>query len=131
LGVVDCDYPGIGSTPSTGDRACDALAGYDGPTGWGAPKGLLEFEQVNFGVISLPASVTHGVAALFRATKSTDPYPGGTIASYTWNWGDGTAPSTGASQPHTYASAGRYTLSLVIMDSYGAKSVNSVSVLVR
>jgi hypothetical protein len=130
FGVVDCDYPASGSIASAGDRACDALPGYDGATGWGTPKGLLEFRPVNFGVISRPASVTHGVAATFGASKSVDPYPGGSIATYTWNWGDGTAPSSGVSSAHTYASAGTYTLTLVITDSYGARSVNSVSVVV-
>ena len=44
-GWVDCDYPASGSTASVGDRECDALAGYDGPTGVGTPNGLTSFKK--------------------------------------------------------------------------------------
>lgn len=43
-GDVDCDYTAAGVL-NVGDRACDALAGYDGPTGVGTPKGLGAFQK--------------------------------------------------------------------------------------
>jgi len=49
-------------------------------------------------------------------TSDTD----GGIRSYSWNWGDGTALSTGASpSAHVYAAAGTYTITLVVTDNWG------------
>jgi hypothetical protein len=61
LGVLDCDYPATGNTPSVGDLACDASAGYDGPTGVGTPIGFGAFMPTTpTATIRAPASVTHG-----------------------------------------------------------------------
>jgi len=40
-GILDCDYSAAGK--SQADGACDALAGFDGPTGVGTPNGLAVF----------------------------------------------------------------------------------------
>ncbi len=50
------------------------------------------------------------VTASFDGTGSTDV--DGTIASYAWNFGDGTT-GTGATPDHTYTSGGIYTVTLV------------------
>lgn len=41
-GYVDCAYTPTGQI-SVGDRSCDALKGYDGPSGVGTPNGLRAF----------------------------------------------------------------------------------------
>jgi hypothetical protein len=41
------------------------------------------------------------------------------IASLTWNWGDGTAPSSGAGAVHTFASPGIYNVSVTATDNLG------------
>jgi subtilase family serine protease len=122
FGVVDCDYPATGSTPAVGDRACDALAGYDGPTGFGSPNGLAAFMKTGpTATISGPTSVTHGSTRSWSAT-TTDPFPGGSVTSYKWNWGDGSAPtvtSTGSAS-HNYATGGvTRTITLTVTDNYG------------
>jgi len=127
-GFLDCDYPASGSTPSAGTGACDAATGFDGPTGVGTPNGLNVFKPINFGVITLPSTLPVGTAETFSASKSVDPYPGGSISSYSWNWGDGSSASPGVSPSHTYTKAGTYTITLTITDSYGEKSVNTASV---
>ena len=66
----------------------------------------------------------------FSGAKSKDPYPGGTIKSYTWHWGDGSAPSTSISASHKYKAVGTYTITLSEVDSYGAKSSTTVKVTV-
>ena len=56
------------------------------------------------------------VTASFDGTGSTDV--DGTIASYAWNFGDGTT-GTGATPDHTYTSGGIYTVTLVVTDNEG------------
>ena len=51
------------------------------------------------------------------AAGSADP--DGTLVGYSWNWGDGTAATTGASSSHVYASAGPRTLTLTVSDNRG------------
>jgi PKD repeat protein len=52
-----------------------------------------------------------------NSTGTVDP-EGHTIKGYSWNWGDGTALSTGASPSHTYATPGSYTITLTVTDSW-------------
>lgn len=48
------------------------------------------------------------------ASDSTDS--DGTIASYSWDWGDGTAGSTGVTATHVYTTEGVYTITLTVTD---------------
>ena len=59
--------------------------------------------------------------------SATDP--DGTIASASWNFGDG-ATATGLSASHTYASAGGYTATLTVTDNRGAIDTDTASVTV-
>jgi PKD repeat protein len=53
----------------------------------------------------------------FDSTGTNDP--DGSIATYTWTFGDG-GTSTLASPPHTYAAGGTYTVTLTVTDNQGA-----------
>jgi hypothetical protein len=131
-GMIDCDYSNMlqPGTPATGVGQCDAAPGFDGPSGVGTPKGLNVFKQVAFAKITAPATVTHGVLASFSGA-SADPYPGGAVTLYSWNWGDGvTQTATTASVSHTYAAAGTKTVTLTVKDNYGATSTVSKIVTV-
>jgi subtilase family serine protease len=130
-GVLDCDYPASGSTPSAGTRACDAAVGYDGPTGVGTPIGLTALQRINpVARITAPASITHNVAANFSGATSSDPFPGGHIVSYKWTWGDGTTTTTAsATTSHTYTSAGSKTVTLTVTDNYGVVSAAASKVV--
>jgi len=93
-GILDCDYPASGTTPSAGDRACDALTGYDGPTGVGTPNGLGAFAKIApTATIAGPTSVTHGTTGRWTATVH-DPFPAG----HPWSATRGTG-ATAAPQP--------------------------------
>jgi YVTN family beta-propeller protein len=63
-----------------------------------------------------PPSLTAGVPATFSAKPSTDA--DGTIASYSWAFGDGTAGS-GERATHTYAAPGTYSAKLSVVDDEG------------
>jgi PKD repeat protein len=82
---------GSGSTPPPSNQAPVARPGgpYTGPT---------------------------GQAIQFNGSTSSDP--DGTIASYQWNFGDGTT-ATGATPTHAYTTAGTYTVALTVTDNGG------------
>jgi subtilase family serine protease len=132
-GVVDCAYTSDG-TPSVGNRACDALAGYDGPTGVGTPNGLTAFTRTGpTPKINGPTTVTHATSATWTAT-TTDPFPGGAVTSYTWNWGDGTKPTVTAipTASHTYTTGGaNRTITLTVKDNYTMTGTTTRSVAVH
>lgn len=131
-GVLDCAWLPGSSTLSASTRPCDAQTGYDGPSGVGTPKGTAAFIAMNpTAVITPPSTIKHGVSASFSGAGSTDPFPGGTISTYAWTWGDGST-TTGASATagHTYATAGTKTVVLKITDVYGRTATVSKNVAV-
>ena len=74
-----------------------------------------------------PFSVDEGESIAFSSVGSNDP--DGSIASYSWSFGDG-ATSSSANPSHAYTSAGNYTVSLTVTDNQGASSSASNSVTV-
>jgi PKD repeat protein len=78
-----------------------------------------------------PTPVLVNVQTFFDASAST-PGAGHTIASYTWNWGDGAPIETrGAStNSHSFATAGSYVVVLTVADDTGQKNASSQPVTV-
>lgn len=78
-----------------------------------------------------PTPVVAGAETFFNASSSV-PAPGHTIASYTWNWGDGDPSSTRTSplENHDFAVAGTYTVVLTVTDEAGQKGTTSQAVVV-
>jgi hypothetical protein len=131
-GILDCDYPASGSTPSVGDAACDAGVGYDGPTGVGTPNGIAAFTPTGpTPKIKGPTSLVSGTSYKWTATV-TDPFPGGVAKTYTWKWGDGSANTvtTTASATHVYAGTGSDTITLTVTDNYSQTGSATYSVTV-
>jgi PKD repeat protein len=76
-----------------------------------------------------PYSGQAGTAIAFNGSGSKDS--DGTIASYRWDWGDGTSPGSSATASHAYASAGSYTVRLTVTDNVGTtgSATTTVSVI--
>lgn len=64
----------------------------------------------------------------FEATGSTDP--DGTIETYEWDFGDGSAPGNGQSLTHGYTGLGSYTAILTVTDNCGATGQDTAEVTV-
>lgn len=70
-------------------------------------------------------STINNTAVSFDASTSVDP--DGTIASYSWNFGDGIT-ATGKTASHTYANGKTYQATLTVTDNLGATSALTKSV---
>ncbi len=130
--VSECGDPNasFGHVDCEGTTACNAAVGFDGPSGVGTPNGLGAFQpRLPTAAITPPSSPKAGTPASFSAAGSSDPYPGGSIASYSWSWGDGTPGSGGVSPAHTFAAPGQYTVTLTVTDNYGLRSASSSQVV--
>lgn len=64
-----------------------------------------------------PYNGTVNVPVQFNGSGSSDP--DGTIASYAWNFGDGST-DTGVNPTHAYATSGNFTVTLTVTDDAGA-----------
>src|SRR5207245_2542117 len=67
------------------------------------------------------ANFTSSCSGLTCSFTSTSSDPDGSIASYSWTFGDG-ATSTAQNPSHTYAAGGSYTVGLRVIDNQGAQS---------
>src|SRR5690606_38166060 len=69
-------------------------------------------------LFSFPSgTLTTGTGVQFT-DESTDK--DGTISSYSWSFGDGSAVSTDNNPTHTFSTAGTYTVTLTVTDDDGA-----------
>ncbi len=82
----------------------------------------------NWPVASASATPTGGdvpISVGFSSAGSADP--GGAVASYTWDFGDG-ATSTQANPSHPYAVGGPYVATLTVTDDGGAQTMQELLV---
>jgi len=73
---------------------------------------------------SFTATPLEGEAPL--AVQFTDTSTG-TITSRSWDFGDGSSPSTATNPSHTYSAAGTYTVKLTVTNSYGSNTSEAES----
>jgi hypothetical protein len=87
-------------------------------------------------VAALIASTNAGQAPLnvqFNAAGSTDPDPGDSIVSYTFNFGDGSAPveQTSPIANYVYRDSGNYAATVQVKDSRNKLSENTAQAVVE
>jgi prepilin-type N-terminal cleavage/methylation domain-containing protein len=102
---------GQSSTLSESSLFSDGQINYKAPTHNAAPT------------VSCPTSSVNDKTVTFNAVASDSD---GTIASVSWNFGDGTT-ATGTSVTHTYASYGTFTVINAVVDNGGSSANNSAS----
>jgi PKD repeat protein len=68
--------------------------------------------------IASQPTTSPGLAVSFDGTMSKDYEPTGTIASWSWDFGDNTTGS-GSTAIHTYTTPGTYTVQLTVADGQG------------
>ncbi len=81
---------------------------------------------------SFTKSTASGIApqpVSFNGSGSSDPNPGGSIASYAWTFGDG-GTATGATPSHTYTTTGTFTVGLTVTSNYGKTHSTSQTVTI-
>ncbi|MDQ6821651.1 MAG: PKD domain-containing protein [Actinomycetota bacterium] len=89
------------------------------------PLGLI----ASFTVTS-PPPLLQGQAVSFDGTGSSTSQ-GATITSYSWDFGDGSAPGAGPTPSHAYLHYGSYIVKLTITDSSGAQAATAQTVVVH
>jgi hypothetical protein len=70
------------------------------------------------------ANFTSSCSGLSCNFTSTSSDPDGSVASYSWTFGDGST-STAQNPSHTYAAGGTYTVTLRVTDNQGAQSTTT------
>ncbi|HKC27721.1 MAG TPA: PKD domain-containing protein [Jatrophihabitans sp.] len=131
-GLLDCGYPYDGSAGTiAANTQCNAVSGYDGPSGVGTPKGLNLFRPTSPTIgIGRPSALKLKSAQTWSAINFADPV-GGSAVQYHWTWGDGSVTSTSSkSTSHTFTAAGTHKVTLTVTDSFGQTGSSSMTITV-
>ncbi|HEY0657733.1 MAG TPA: PKD domain-containing protein, partial [Pyrinomonadaceae bacterium] len=115
-----------------GSAADDSSAGYSDYASIGQYSVTGTLASTGGGSSQAPVAVASVIGAASGTTPFTVNFssagsfdPDGSIAGYSWNFGDGTG-STAQNPSKIYTSAGTFTAVLTVTDNSGLKSTNSV-----
>jgi hypothetical protein len=120
--------PTVWATALPNGDVC-ATGGYDALiTCWRIAGVVVSNQPPTAALAATPATGVVPLTVSFYGSGSTDP--DGTVASYSWNFGDG-GNSTAANPSHTYTSAGTYTATLTVTDNKNASASGTVTIIVN
>lgn len=134
---------GTTGTGATASHAFAAAGTYSTSLTVKDSKGLTSSASTPIVVTAPPATVNKPPTAVASATPLTGTAPltvsfdasgstdsDGTIASYSWNFGDG-ATATGKTASHTYTTEASFTASVQVTDNAGATGTSTTSITVQ
>jgi serine protease AprX len=129
---------GSSGSGATAQHAYGATGTYDATLTVTDPDGLSDTATVTVTVVdngtptavatSSTASPKAKTATGFDGSGSSDP--DGDALSYAWDFGDGST-GTGALVDHTFAKAGKYTVTLTVSDGFGGVDTATLTVKVK
>jgi hypothetical protein len=102
-------------------KELDKLQGYDSLPGEKGLKKAMENvpdQPIETLIVWSEAKPTSGAAPLTVAFTADKP-PSAANPVFTWQFGDGSAPATGAAVSHTFAKPGTYKVLLKVTDASG------------
>jgi chitodextrinase len=116
-------WPGIPASQYVTAKI-DEVAVY--PVALSEGKAKLHYAVATGTPIAQFSASRNGMVASVDAGASSDT--DGSIAAYSWNFGDGTAAKSGATTSHTYSTPGAYTVTLTVTDNAGKQSVTTTRI---
>jgi glucose/arabinose dehydrogenase len=131
--------PELGTTPSDGFATGigSPVAFHTGPSGdiYIADIASSTIERLRYFPSNTPpvpvasSDATNGSSSLKVSFTGSGSYdPDGDQLTYSWDFGDGSAPAPVSDTVHTYPASGDYTATLTVTDSLGASSSASITV---
>ncbi|HEY2354207.1 MAG TPA: PKD domain-containing protein [Gaiellaceae bacterium] len=123
---------GGGGVAETIDEMPDGL-GYQGSFSLQTNDACFPDTAPTASLTATQASTAAPSHVTFDASSSSDPDPGDHVASYTFNFGDGSAPVTQSTPTisHTYTATGERSATLTVKDTHGKQSLNTASVRIE
>jgi PKD repeat protein len=119
----------LGTTGLAAGRHIVYVQGTDASGKPGTPNAvLLNITGGGGGNVAPVANFSSSVSGLTATFTDSSTDSDGTIASRSWNFGDGTT-STATNPSRTYAAAGTYTVSLTVTDNGGLTNTKTQSVV--
>ncbi len=91
---------------------------------------LRRLRSTEYPTAVLTANRPTGVGPLTVAFNASESIAATTIASYQWDFGDGSAPSSDAAPSHLYSQPGTYTATLTVTDKNGNTDTSSMLITV-
>lgn len=128
--VQGVDTP-AGGAAETVDEMPDSL-GYQGSYSVESNDACAPDTAPTATLTASPQSGNVPLQVTFDGSGSSDSDPGDSVASYTFDFGDGSAPVTQSTPTitHTYSNAGEFKAKLTVTDTHGKKSIDDASVVI-